>query len=191
MKIVCICGMSSSGKNEIVNRLKKEGIKEIVSYTNRPIRKGEKKDTYNFVNTKEIEYMIDNLEFLEYRQYKVASGNIWYYGIAKHSIDLNSDNNYVVILDLHGLEQLKQYLINNNCINCLESVYIDVDAQERLLRSLHREGNMQDSQVDEIVRRFIKDKEDFSDYKDKVDYVLKNNDEHDFFKTLEFIKGLY
>ena len=186
MKIVCLCGKSASGKNKISELAQNNfNIKEAISHTTRPRRTGEG-DIYKFISIKEFKQMKKDNEFIETRIYNTKEGQ-WCYGLSKEAIDLNSDNNYLVILDMKGLLSLKDYLIEIGKIYCLTSVYVYTSSQVRLLRSLNREGNMTDKQVAEVVRRFQADEKDFLGIEDYIDYVLINNDE----KGLEEAKKLF
>lgn len=176
MKIICLVGKSSSGKDTILKEvLSQAKAKNLVSYTTRPMRKNEVDGVnYNFISTKEFEYMIENNEFIEERKYQVADGSIWYYGLAKHSIDLNSNDNYIVILDLQGLQQLREYLREENKEDCFTSIYIKADGDVRLKRSLNRD-NCTDDVVAEICRRYCVDEVDMKDAEEICDIVLRNN----------------
>ena len=186
MKIVCLCGKSASGKNKISELVQNNfNIKEAISHTTRPRRTGEG-DIYKFISIKEFKQMKKDNEFIETRIYNTKEGQ-WCYGLSKEAIDLNSDNNYLVILDMKGLLSLKDYLIEIGKIYCLTSVYVYTSSQVRLLRSLNREGDMTDKQVTEVVRRFQADEKDFLGIEDYIDYVLINNDE----KGLEEAKKLF
>ena len=186
MKIVCLCGKSASGKNKISELAQNNfNIKEAISHTTRPRRTGEG-DIYKFISIKEFKQMKKDNEFIETRIYNTKEGQ-WCYGLSKEAIDLNSDNNYLVILDMNGLLSLKDYLIEIGRIDCLTSVYVYTSSQVRLLRSLNREGDMTDKQVTEVVRRFQADEKDFLGIEDYIDYVLINNDE----KGLEDAKKLF
>ena len=186
MKIVCLCGKSASGKNKISELAQNNfNIKEAISHTTRPRRTGEG-DIYKFISIKEFKQMKKDNEFIETRIYNTKEGQ-WCYGLSKETIDLNSDNNYLVILDMNGLLSLKDYLIEIGRIDCLTSVYVYASSQVRLLRSLNREGNMTNEQVAEVVRRFQADEKDFLGIEDYIDYVLINNDE----KGLEEAKKLF
>ena len=186
MKIVCLCGKSASGKNKISELAQNNfNIKEAISHTTRPRRTGEG-DIYKFISIKEFKQMKKDNEFIETRIYNTKEGQ-WCYGLSKEAIDLNSDNNYLVILDMKGLLSLKDYLIEIDKIDCLTSVYVYTSSQVRLLRSLNREGDMTDKQVTEVVRRFQADEKDFLGIEDYIDYVLINNDE----KGLEEAKKLF
>ena len=77
-----LTGMSCSGKDTIRKEIiDKWGFNNMVTYTTRPMRNGEinGKD-YIFINEKEFMDKVDNGDIIEYRKYKVYSGDIWYYG---------------------------------------------------------------------------------------------------------------
>lgn len=191
MKIICLVGKSSSGKNAILDGVVKQtNTKNLVSYTTRPMRKNEVDGVdYRFVSKKEFEYMIDNNEFIEERKYLVADGSVWYYGLAKHSINLDSDNNYIVILDLQGLYQLGEYLREENKEDCLTSVYIKADGDIRLKRSLNRD-NCTDDVVSEICRRYCVDEVDMKDAENVCDITLRNNLDESLNECIQAIKEM-
>ena len=81
--ILILVGKTASGKDTILNQLvKKHGYKKIVTYTSRPMRKGEKQDvTYHFISSQEFQKMIGQGLFAEYKTYNTEFG-VWYYGTA-------------------------------------------------------------------------------------------------------------
>lgn len=190
--IICICSKSGAGKNCLVNKIKEHGdYKELISYTTRPQREGESDDTYNFISEKEFMYMADNNEFIEYRVYETVKGK-WHYGLAKHTVEEGLKGNNLVILDKGGLLQLKDYLKSIGKENELKSIYLHVDGKERLLRSLRREGEyMDDSQIEEVCRRFIADQKDFNGIENEVDYVLDNTYQLDLYENADVIIKLF
>lgn len=106
MNILTITGCSGSGKNylteKLIEVLKQDNINVdfIVSYTTRPIRKGEEngKD-YHFINREKFEEKIKNNELLEYVE---VNGN--YYGTPL----FNNDKLYIHIVDPKGVISLKK-----------------------------------------------------------------------------------
>ena len=125
MKIICLVSPMGAGKDTILKEVIKEyNINPLISYTDRPIRNGETNGVeYNFVTEEEIYRMMYNEEFIETRIYNTEFGD-WVYGLAKNSIDLYSENNYIVILDFKGLISLKEYLVDMGKGDCLTSIYI-------------------------------------------------------------------
>lgn len=180
MRIYTLTGCSASGKDKILTTLTKEcmGLTPVISTTSRPIRTNEIQGReYNFVNKEKAELMVKNNDFIETRPYKVASGDVWYYGITKDSIQLNSYKNYIVIVDFQGLLQLEKYLKDRGYRNNLTSFYIDCSYQNRLLRSLSREGKMDDEQVKEVIRRFEDDNKKVLPAKDYCNITINNDGE--------------
>lgn len=192
-KIIAIVGCSASGKNQILNALILEGFNPMVSHTSRPMRlfEEEGKD-YHFVSIEKAEEMLEKGEFIEHRVYHVANGDRWIYGISKDVINeaiTNNDNN-VVIVDYQGLLELKRYLEVNGELDKLVSVYVHAKAQTRLIRSLNREGVMDDIQVEEIVRRFKDDNEKVAPAIYDCDISITNEKPQDVKKAVELIKIL-
>ena len=192
-KLICIIGSTSTGKDEILKsalRMNKN-LKSIVSHTTRPMRNGEIQDReYHFIDVKTATDMLNNNEFIETRQYFVANKETWLYGIHKDEIDLESDNNYVCIVDFQGLKKIEKYLEYNNKLDCLVSIYIDADYQIRLQRALNREGKMTNEQVLEVIRRFEDDRQFVEPAKDYCDMCFNNNNIQDMVNILSEIKNL-
>ena len=98
--IFCIIGKTGVGKTTIAKAVSTTlNIPIIVTYTNRPKRPNEKDGVdYHFVDDK---YFDDNIDdFIDLRCYKVATGEIWKYGISKKQI--NKRDNYIVVVDTVG-----------------------------------------------------------------------------------------
>lgn len=176
MKIVTIVAPSSAGKDLILKKLiERNYVQPIISDTSRVIRSGELQGReYNFLTDKQIQQKINNHEYIEKREYKVQNGDIWIYGVNKNSFDTNSDITYAVILDFNGLKQMEEYLYSLGEGESLISIYIDVPLQERLKRSLQREGLMSDEQCLEICRRALDDDIHVKIAKDYCNYVINN-----------------
>lgn len=187
MRIYTLTGCSGIGKDSVLNELikLKKHLIPIISTTSRPMRVNEEQGReYNFVSDDKAKEMLINNDFIEFRTYQVASSDIWIYGITKDSIDLKSDNNYIVIVDYSGLWELNKYLYKQGQEKAV-SIYIDGSYQTRLLRSLQREGKMSDEQIEEVIRRFNDDNIKVLPAKDYCDYVVNN--EGDFNNTIKRI----
>ena len=180
MKIITITSPSSAGKDSILNAVLRvnPNIKPIISTTSRPMRKNEIQDKdYHFKSYDEVKHMLDNNEFIEHRNYKVANGDTWIYGIHKSEIDLSLDETRIVIVDYTGLKALQEYCYENNIE--IKSYYIECNAKERLFRSLKRESNTDNNKVIEACRRLIDDEINVTIAKD-ICTVLKNENNQDF-----------
>lgn len=193
MKLITLTGGSATGKDFILKNVLRmiPSLIPVVSHTTRPMRNGETEGKeYYFIDIATATDMLNNNEFIETRQYNVAVGETWLYGIHKCEIDLESDDTYIAIVDLQGLKKIERYLEENNCRNSLTSIYIDVDYQIRLQRSLQREGKMTNEQVLEVVRRFQDDIQFVDPAKDYCDMTLKNNTLTDLVEIIFIIEKI-
>ena len=190
MLIVLVAGMAS-GKNKIAETLNIYGVKSLVSTTSRPKRKGEEEGVeYYFKTKEELIDMICNDKVVEYRIYDTQYGK-WYYCLEKEEVADKDivNNNYVVILDWFGANNLKEYMKGFGLLDYVKTVYVDCDAKARLLRSLDRD-DMDDDKVAECCRRFLDDNKKVIIFKDKCDYIVKNNSWLDFEEALEKILNI-
>lgn len=162
--IFCLIGKSASGKSTIEHLLQEKGLKRIISTTSRPPREREVNGVdYHYVTDEEFKTFDRNGEMLESTEYRG-----WHYGIRLSDIDL--DENSVVAVEPCGFRQMKQKLGDK-----VVGIYLYINDKERLIRALNREIN---PDVDEIVRRFISDKELFKDIEKEVQYSFENWDSY-------------
>ena len=77
--MLILMGKTASGKNLVRDQLvEKCHFSPIITYTTRPMRKGEKQDiTYHFISTDEFIEKINNGFFAEWKDY-VTNDGIWY-----------------------------------------------------------------------------------------------------------------
>ena len=195
MKIITLTGSSASGKDFLLNEILKDnkGVKPVVSVTTRPKRDGEVDGVdYKFISIEEFLRLLSAKEMIEFREYNTVEG-VWYYGVSKDSIDVNSDDTYVVILDFYGVIQLRNYLetmkSEDNNID-VHSIFVNCRGQERMLRSLHREANLNDYQVAELCRRYLDDLERVAAHRDSFDIILRNETPEDLEQNKFIIKTL-
>lgn len=195
MKIITLTGSSASGKDFLLNEILKDnkGVKPVVSVTTRPKRDGEVDGVdYKFVSIEEFSNLLSNEEMIEFREYNTVEG-VWYYGIPKDSIEVDSDNTYVVILDVGGVIQLRNYLetmkSEDNNIE-IHSIFVSCRGQERMLRSLDREGYLNDYQVAELCRRYLADLQEVETYRDMFDITLKNETSEDLKRNILMISQM-
>lgn len=185
-KIIALFGESSSGKDSIQNWIvnNMENFYKIISITTRPPRDYERdgKD-YFFVPQKTFKSYIEDHLMLEYTCF-----NGWYYGTHKYTLIRNINNNINIgIFNPDGIRTL----LTKSDIETLP-VWIKANDKIRLLRSLNREQN---PNCEEICRRFLTDKEDFSNIEFDYEIFLNNSDKdnyHGFFnrpKIKEFINS--
>lgn len=163
-KIFCLMGKSSSGKDTIFKRLMEKealGLKTIVPYTTRPIRKGETEGReYHFTDEAGYTALDKAGRIIEARAYDTSCG-IWrYFTVADEAIHLQRQN-YLLIGTVEAYINLKKYFGEDKVCPIL----IDIDDGERLQRALSRERMQENPRYIEMCRRFIADAEDFSEEK--------------------------
>ncbi len=174
-KLIVLCGKSGSGKDAIMRVMLDRfcNLKPVVSDTTRPMREGEVDSReYNFITAEKFNELEKNGEYIEARKYNTVQNgdpSVWYYGINRNSIDLETYN-YITIVDLEGLEVLKNKFGAN-----VVSIYIDTEDEIRETRAMQR-GGFDKTEWD---RRLVDDAVKFSQYHvfNSVDYLVSNNDE--------------
>lgn len=162
--IFYLMGKSSSGKDTVYKELNKENkfnLKDIVSYTTRPIRQGEEDGReYHFVTVDAFERLKETGKIIEYRSYDTVHG-IWYYFLADDGqIQLDKES-YLLIGTLEGYESLIKYFGEDKIV----PIYIEVDDGVRLQRALDREKSQPNPKYAELCRRYLADQDDFSEEK--------------------------
>ena len=155
--LLVICGKMCSGKDTVVKRLINKGFKKVVTYTTRPKRRGETDGVdYHYISKEDFEEKIKDGFFLEYRMYKVASGDTWYYGSAKQDVLKVRDNQKkVIILSPSGVDKMYE-LKHDGSIN-FRIVYLKCNDNTIKIRARRRGDKKQ-----EIARRIESDGIDFS-----------------------------
>ena len=187
-EVIAIIGKAGSGKDTILQEVLKrapqvvkdeypEGgcteFKEIISCTSRPKRECEVEGVNYFFLTDEkfAEKILCN-EFAE-----VTNFNNWFYGTLVSQ--LSSDKRNIGVFNPEGIRSL----IEDPRINLMAVYYIEVSDKQRLMRQLTRENS---PNVDEIIRRYKTDNEDFK-YLDFEYITLHNEEEEDLMNCVEFI----
>lgn len=147
-KVIAIYGKSASGKDTLLHMIMNNtALHEIVSCTTRPPREGEVDGVnYFFMTLEEFAHKDCMGEMLE-----VSHFRDWYYGTAIDGLDVDKIN--VGVFNPEGIASL----MRDDRIE-LYAVLVQASDKCRLIRSLKREVN---PDVDEIVRRYLADKEDF------------------------------
>lgn len=171
--IIVLCGFSGSGKDTLLQEIKEQtkdyedNYLDIISCTSRTkrINEIEGKD-YFFKSYSEMQELDSKNQLISKRDYltKVnGKKEIWSYGILKENIKDNQ--NYVVVLDIEGLIDLKN-IYGNRVI----SFFLDVPEEVREKRAKQR-GSFCQVEWD---RRLEDDKKKYSkEFVTKnVDYIL-------------------
>lgn len=163
-KIVYLMGKSSSGKDTIFKRLLADGtlgLKTIVPYTTRPIRRGEQDGLeYYFTDEEGYERLKESGRIIEERAYHTVHGLWRYFTIDDGQIRRDGEN-YIMIGTLEAYLKMKDYFGEDEII----PVMIELDDGVRLERALSRERKQKLPQYEEMCRRFLADSEDFSEEK--------------------------
>lgn len=168
-KIIALVGESGSGKDSLLQSILAASPKtyhEIISCTTRPPREGEVNgQNYYFFTDKEFSELIAANQMLEYTNF-----NNWYYGTTLGALSAEKVN--IGVFNPAGIYSLLK-------LSDIDLTVIRIYANEknRLLRQLNREER---PNVEEIIRRYSTDKEDFKKFLEydftKVKYLTLYND---------------
>ena len=180
MKLILLIGCMASGKDTILKEMIDEGYAEpVISHTSRPMRKGEKDGIeYHFVSAEEMLKMKENNEFIEFKSYKAANNEEWYYGVNKNSLEKGLSKNYILIVDITGMRQIKEYFKDDKDME-ITTIFLDVDKETRRKRAIMRD-DMTLEKVKEIERRLKADDKEVYPFKEECDLILQNTNEEDF-----------
>lgn len=178
IKILIICGKTSSGKNAVVNKLVNEyGYRQVVTSTTRPMRKGEQQDvTYHFISEEDFIQKIREGLFSEYKTYNTEFGT-WYYGTAVEDLE-NADEKSVIILTPQGYRDVKSKFPEKD-ITCIY-LYADNETLKKRLK-------IRDDNPKEAARRLTHDDEDFKDFEKESDKIVYNNFDADINEVIKKI----
>ena len=158
-KIFCIVGASCSGKDTIFNNLLDMhiGLTPIITYTTRPIRANENNGKeYYFVNRRSFSKLKHQGKVIEYRTYKTVHGDWTYFTVNDGQFDMKSNNKYIMINTLDGVNKLQKIYGKDVVV-----IHLVVENRGRVLRNLSLEMNGNEDYT-EMCGRFIADSKDFS-----------------------------
>ena len=131
MKIYVLMGKSATGKDTLYKKLLEDvriNFNPIITYTTRPIRKGEQNGAEYFFKTKEEYEKTSKKDIIEERCYQTVYGDWYYYMVKDKQIDINSDNKYLLIGTLSTFLALKGYYGEENVI----PLYIEISYTDDL-----------------------------------------------------------
>lgn len=156
--MIILVGESASGKSTTEKILvEKFGYKKTISYTTRPIRKGEVNGIdYHFISEDEYIDKFNSNFFVETGAY-----NKWLYGTTKEQYKENT----VCALTPHGLRQIKKNFGEEN----ITSFYIKVPRRDRLIKTLQRGDD-----IEEAIRRSQSDVGQYDGIEDEVNFIINN-----------------
>ena len=180
-------GKSSTGKDTIFKELLRKNtfsFKTIVSYTTRPIRRGEKDGhEYHFTDEAGFQKLKEAGKIIEDRCYETVHGPWRYFTADDGQIDLKSTN-YITIGTIESYLRICEYYGHDSII----PVLVDLDDGIRLQRALNREKKQQHPKYEEMCRRYLADSADFSDIKIEEAGITRrfyNNELKDCLKEIE------
>lgn len=177
--IIVVIGSSNAGKDSLARAVEKWGYNFIVSVTSRPMRTGESQNNpYEFVSRGDFLNSLHNDEMIEHRAYQTLVDNkpdTWYYGVKKTAV--KEDTKYVVVLDLEGYKEFKDY-----CGDRIISFFIEASEEIRKDRCIKR-GDYDET---EFNRRLEADRNDFpSDIIDReVDFRIQSTNIEDNLESI-------
>ena len=186
-KIIYIMGKSSSGKDTIFKKLLGDvalSLKTIVSYTTRPIRKGEKNgEEYFFTDEEGFQRLKSEGKVIEDRCYQTIHGPWRYFTVDDGQI--NDTDNYITIGTIESYSKICDYYGKEKLI----PVLIELDDGVRLERALNRERKQTVPKYEEMCRRFLADAKDFSEERISAAGIERRFENTDLHKCLDEIKG--
>lgn len=163
-KIICLMGKSATGKDTIFRELMRDeslGLKNIVPYTTRPIRQGERDGAeYHFVDEPAYESLRKAGRIIEARAYRTMHGVWRYFTVADEGLSPELFN-YCMIGTLEAYVSIRAYFGPEKVL----PVLVELDDGERLQRALDRERSQESPRYEEMCRRFLADSIDFSEEK--------------------------
>lgn len=171
-KIYVLMGKSATGKDTVFKRLvgmKQLSLRTVVGYTTRPIRKGEVNGKeYYFVSIEKWQSLQKENKVIESRTYHTVVGDWHYFTADDGQIDLKGQD-YLFISTLSGYVQLKRHFGEEAVL----PLYIEVEDDQRLWRSVCREKRQEKPNYEEVCRRFLADQQDFSEENIKEAGIVK------------------
>ncbi len=185
-KIFCIIGKSSTGKDTIYRSILDRDslqLRQIVSYTTRPIRAGEVNGReYHFCSLQEEERLDAAGKIIELRRYNTCHGPWDYFTADDEQVDL-TQHNYLIIGTVESFVKIREYY----GVDVVIPIYIEVEDGLRLMRALNREMSQSQPKYEEMCRRFLADAQDFAADKLEAAGIVKTFQNHNLLETTEEI----
>ncbi len=155
-------GKSSAGKDRMYRELLADEalkLKRVVLYTTRPMRAGEKEGAqYFFTDETGYQNWRSKGLIIEERTYHTMAGPWRYFTADDGQIDLELAD-YLMIGTPESAVSLRRVFGEE----AVEPLYIEVEDGVLLERAMHREKKQEHPRYDEMCRRFLADREDFSE----------------------------
>lgn len=176
--LIIISGTTCAGKGTVIKKLLERDKNMVLSlsYTSRPIRKGEVDGIdYKFISHEEFERKIENGDFLEYA--KVRYGE--YFGTPKENIEnlLRAGKDVILEIDVQGAKQIKEKLPETILI------FIMAPSMEEVKRRIKARGA---ETAEQIVDRFQTAYREINEV-NKYNYVVVNDNLEEAIQKVEAI----
>lgn len=176
--LIIISGTTCAGKGTVIKKLLERNKNMVLSlsYTSRPIRKGEVDGIdYKFISHEEFEKKIKNGDFLEYA--KVRYGE--YFGTPKENIEnlLGAGKDVILEIDVQGAKQIKEKLPETILI------FIMAPSMEEVKRRIKARGA---ETAEQIVDRFQTAYREINEV-NKYNYVVVNDNLEEAIQKVEAI----
>lgn len=158
--IFYLMGKSASGKDTIYKKIQERfpALREVVIYTTRPMRAGEREGVeYHFVTREEFEAMRQKGIVIESRDYHTVHG-LWTYFTVDDE-QFHTEEDLLAIGTLESYQKMRTYLGEERLV----PLYVEVEDGLRLSRALERERSQKEPKYQELCRRFLADAQDFSE----------------------------
>lgn len=163
-KLIVLMGKSASGKDTIYNLLKADeslDLQQIVPYTTRPQRAGEKDgEAYHFVTEEEFNVLLEKGRVIEHRSYHTIHGLWRYFTVEDEQFDLTA-HSYLLIGTLEAYVSIVAHFGQEHVV----PVMVTLDDGLRLERALSREREQEHPKYEELCRRFLADSADYAQEK--------------------------
>lgn len=161
-KIYQIMGRSSCGKDTIYKHLLQRGnvnLDKVIIYTTRPMREKEAEGVqYFFCDEEKYNHLKDSGKIIEERTYNTVYGPWHYFTVDDGQIDLTKGS-YLIIGTIEMYKSIRDYFGEDNVVPLM----ISVDDGIILQRALKRELKQEKPGYDEMCRRYLADKADYSE----------------------------
>lgn len=155
-----LCGASGTGKTTVANMLEQNGYRRARTATTRPIRPGEREDTYLFLSKEEFLARTDFIEMASY------AGNM--YGCPLGELEQSS----LCILEPQGIKAIRELY----CVRPIKVIQLLATAEEIIERLERR--------TDEAIKRVRADVEHFDISKIHPDVVVWTTSIQQTFNTV-------
>ena len=166
--LLVLSAPSGTGKTTVVQKVvdRLPNIRRSRSYTSRLPRSGEQDGVdYNFIDEGAFRKMVSEGAFIEWAD---VFGNLYGTSVADTEAQLVSGQDIVLVIDVHGAQQVRQRITNVVSIFLLPPSYSAL--QERLF-----ERSQSEIGPDELDRRLVTAKQEVAARQD-YDYIVINDE---------------